>query len=79
MAVTILGVPVDAGAGQRGATMGPTALRIAGVVETLQSLGLQVDDQGDLPIPYPLHGGEVSRELCVGTGGWHGDALPHSC
>ena len=61
MAVTILGAPIDAGAGQRGATMGPTALRIAGVVETLQSLGLQVDDQGDLPVPSPLHGGEDGR------------------
>ena len=56
MAVTILGAPIDVGAGQRGATMGPTALRIAGVVETLQSLGLQVDDHGDLPTPSPLHG-----------------------
>lgn len=61
MAVTILGAPVDAGARQRGAAMGPAALRLAGLVETLQSLGLHVHDAGDLPAPSPLIGGEDGR------------------
>lgn len=61
MSVTIIGAPLDAGAGVRGATMGPTALRVAGVVETLQSLGLDVADQGDLPVPPVLLGGEMGR------------------
>ncbi len=49
----MLGMPVDAGAGQRGAVMGPTALRLAGLVEALRGLGLDVDDRGDLAQPPP--------------------------
>lgn len=61
MTITILGAPVDAGAGQRGASMGPTALRIAGLVETLRDLGLEVEDAGDLSTPAPVGGGESGR------------------
>ncbi len=59
MTITVLGAPVDAGAGQRGASMGPTALRIAGLVETLRSLDLEVEDAGDLPAPALLSSNEV--------------------
>ena len=54
MKLVIIGVPVDAGAGQRGAVMGPAALRVAGLVESLQGLGIAVEDRGDLPAPAPV-------------------------
>jgi arginase len=46
--ISLFGVPVDTGASQRGPVMGPTALRIAGIGETLAKLGCTVDDCGDL-------------------------------
>jgi arginase len=52
--LTILGVPVDMGAGQPGAVMGPAALRTAGLVQSLRELGHEVDDQGDVAPPPPL-------------------------
>jgi arginase len=46
--VTLLGVPVEAGAGRRGCSMGPASFRTAGIVEELQELGFAVSDIGDL-------------------------------
>lgn len=46
--IELLGLATDAGAATRGATMGPEALRIAGLIETLQSLGHSVTDRGDV-------------------------------
>lgn len=46
--VTLIGVPLEEGSGQRGAAMGPTALRIAGIETTLTELGHRVVDSGDL-------------------------------
>jgi arginase len=43
----LIGLATDAGASARGATMGPEALRIAGLQETLESLGFEVADKGD--------------------------------
>jgi arginase len=48
--VALLGVPVDLGASQRGTLMGPAALRTAGLVPMLQSLGLAVEDHGDVAV-----------------------------
>jgi len=45
--VGLLGAPIDAGAGVRGALMGPDALRVAGLSETLGELGYQVVDHGN--------------------------------
>ena len=45
--VNILGVPIEAGAGRRGAVMGPAALRTAGIIEELEGLGVTVNDLGD--------------------------------
>jgi arginase len=53
-AITILGAPVEAGAGVPGAAMGPAMLRTAGIVETLRGLGHDVEDKGDLAIADPL-------------------------
>lgn len=50
--VTLIGVPLEEGSGRRGAGMGPTALRIAGIETTLFELGHRVTDSGDLhPVP----------------------------
>ena len=49
--VALIGVPTDAGASARGASMGPEALRVAGLRERLQAHGLQVHDRGNLSGP----------------------------
>ncbi|CCE11322.1 arginase [Bradyrhizobium sp. STM 3843] len=48
--IAVLGAPIDLGASVRGTLMGPAALRTAGLVTLLESLGLQVTDYGDLGI-----------------------------
>ena len=52
--VVMVGAPVDVGAGRPGALMGPAALRVAGLVESLRELGVSVEDGGDLPVPEPV-------------------------
>ena len=47
-AITILGAPVEAGAGVSGSAMGPASLRTAGIVSALRELGHDVADHGDL-------------------------------
>lgn len=49
--VGLVGVPTDIGAGTRGASMGPEALRVAGLVQALQARGLEVVDAGNLAGP----------------------------
>ncbi len=49
--ISLIGAPTDIGAGARGASMGPEALRVAGIREALQSLGLVVKDCGNLQGP----------------------------
>ena len=49
--VSILGVPLDLGAGRRGTDMGPSAVRIAGLHAEVRRLGLGSEDLGDLEIP----------------------------
>lgn len=49
--VSLIGAPTDIGAGARGASMGPEALRVAGIAPTLQSHGLEVVDRGNLTGP----------------------------
>ena len=48
--VTIIGFPMDLGAGRRGVDMGPSALRIAGLQSKLENLGYSVNDTGDIRI-----------------------------
>jgi arginase len=43
-------VPIDIGASQRGTLMGPAALRTAGLLTLLETMGLDVEDRGDLSI-----------------------------
>lgn len=49
--VSLFGAPTDIGAGHRGASMGPEALRVAGLVEALRERGVDVVDRGDLEGP----------------------------
>ncbi|MGV8923451.1 MAG: arginase [Thermomonas sp.] len=49
--VSVFGVPTDIGASRRGASMGPEALRVAGLVEAIARRGVDARDLGDLPGP----------------------------
>jgi arginase len=49
--VSLIGAPTDVGASTRGASMGPEALRVAGLQDTLESQGLEVVDRGNLSGP----------------------------
>lgn len=49
--VTLIGAPTDIGAGARGASMGPEALRVANLGLILESHGLEVLDRGNLNGP----------------------------
>jgi arginase len=49
--VSLIGAPTDIGAGTRGASMGPEALRIAEIGAMLESQGAEVRDLGDLTGP----------------------------
>jgi len=51
--VSIIGVPLDLGADRRGVDMGPSAIRYAGVVSRLQSMGFHIEDKGDIPVIRP--------------------------
>jgi arginase len=49
--ISLIGAPTDIGAGARGASMGPEALRVAGIRKTLEGHGLTVVDRGNLAGP----------------------------
>ncbi len=49
--VSLIGVPTDVGAGVRGASMGPEALRVAGIARAIAAFGVEVRDCGDLSGP----------------------------
>ncbi len=50
-AVSLIGAPTDIGASTRGASMGPEALRVAGLQAMLESQGVEVLDRGNLNGP----------------------------
>ena len=50
MHIEIVGVPMDLGAGRRGVDMGPSAIRLAGLRQRLESLGFEVRDRGNLVV-----------------------------
>jgi arginase len=59
--ISIIGAPTDIGAGSRGSSMGPEALRVANIGPVLEHLGLEVIDRGNLGGPAnpwrPAEGG----------------------
>ena len=46
--ISLIGAPTDIGAGSRGSSMGPEALRVAGIAEALHARGLDIVDRGNL-------------------------------
>ncbi|HET9693413.1 MAG TPA: arginase [Steroidobacteraceae bacterium] len=66
--VALIGAPTDIGAGARGASMGPEALRVAQLQAVLEAQGLVVHDRGNLsgpPNPWlpPVGGYRHLREV----------------
>jgi arginase len=51
--VAVIGAQLDLGASRRGVDMGPSALRYAGLAERIESLGLSVDDLGNISVEIP--------------------------
>lgn len=51
--VSIIGAPLDFGAGRRGVDMGPSAIRVASLQAKLEQLGFDVEDRGNVPAPEP--------------------------
>ena len=49
--IALVGAPTDIGAGHRGGSMGPEALRVAGIETALRRLGNEVIDMGNLTGP----------------------------
>jgi arginase len=49
--VALIGAPTDVGAGRRGTSMGPEALRVAGLDKSLRRLGCEVVDRGNVAGP----------------------------
>ena len=49
--ISLIGAPTDIGAGTRGASMGPEALRVANIVSVLEGHGLEVLDRGNVSGP----------------------------
>ncbi len=50
--ISLIGVPTDIGAGHRGASMGPEAMRVANLGARLEQRGLTVIDRGNLQGPF---------------------------
>lgn len=48
--ITVIGAPLDLGAGRRGVDMGPSAFRVANVDGVLRELGYEVHDAGDVRV-----------------------------
>ncbi|MFN8510114.1 MAG: arginase [Deinococcaceae bacterium] len=53
MNISILGIPMDLGAGRRGVDMGASALRNAQLAQALYNLGHNVEDLGDITVQIP--------------------------
>jgi arginase len=49
--ISLIGAPTDVGAGTRGSSMGPEALRVANIAPTLEGHGFDVVDRGNLAGP----------------------------
>ena len=70
--ISVLGIPLDLGAGRRGVDMGPSAVRLAGLAPALGRLGHNVEDLGNVQMPVleaipsknGLHYAETVAETC---------------
>jgi len=62
----ILGAPVEQGTGRAGCSLGPAALRSAGIVEALEAAGHAVADRGDIrrgPVGAAFHPNRAVKAL----------------
>ncbi|MFM9012979.1 MAG: arginase [Gemmatimonadota bacterium] len=51
-AIRLIGVPMDLGASRRGVDMGPSAVRYTDLRDRLVALGHDVEDAGNVPVPF---------------------------
>jgi arginase len=58
--IDLTGVQIDCGASKVGASIGPVAMRIAGLADGIQKLGYELHDRGDIIQP---RGGATSEKL----------------
>ena len=66
MKITLIGAPVQEGAGCLGCDMGPAAFRAAGLSGALRDLGHDVTDAGNVspPVPHTFdHPNEALKNL----------------
>lgn len=52
--ISIIGVALDLGAGTPGVSLGPSAIRYAGIIEKLTGIGYDVKDEGDILANRPV-------------------------
>jgi len=62
--IAVLGAGIEIGASQRGTLMGPAALRTAGLLTLLESLGFAVEDRGDLSVTGVPELDDVAPDNC---------------
>jgi arginase len=53
-AVTLIYVPLHLGGSHRGVSMGPAAMRVAELPESIERLGFKVDSEVDIQVPYSV-------------------------
>ena len=65
--IRIIGIPMDLGQRHRGVDMGPVAIRYAGLAQSLQGLGYQTWDAGNINIPghYTLPDTRLSERIIL--------------
>lgn len=51
--ISVIGAPLDLGAGHRGVDAGPSAFRIAGLVPAIEAMGFPVTDEGNIQVQIP--------------------------
>ncbi|HEY9841181.1 MAG: arginase [Candidatus Sericytochromatia bacterium] len=51
--ISVIGAPLDLGAGHRGVDAGPSAFRIAGLVQAIKDMGYPVTDEGNIQVQIP--------------------------
>ncbi|HVA62958.1 MAG TPA: arginase [Terriglobales bacterium] len=56
--VRIIGVPLDLGQDRRGVDMGPSAVRVAGLLSRIEGLGCEVRDVGNVEVAFAEHKSE---------------------
>ncbi len=59
--IDLTGVQIDCGASKRGPALGPAAMRLAGIVDGIKSLGYELLDRGDIVAPSTGASSETLR------------------